>query len=134
MRSKLFFPMTWSCMSQIKLIFMQWNMVKVILTFWRLKLGFLLQFYCCKGYRNLYWSDVPDTHIDKVSCATSRNRFWEILSDLDLADSTEITENRYYKVRVLFEKLSFNLKEYASFVNHSVDESIIPYYGKHSTK
>ena len=41
--------MTWSCMSQIKLIFMQWNMVKVILTFWRLKLGFLLQFYCCKG-------------------------------------------------------------------------------------
>ena len=64
----------------------------------------------------------------------SRNRYREILSNLHLADNTQITEERYYKVRVLFEKLNFSLKQYGSFVNHSVDESIIPYYGKHGTK
>ena len=45
-----------------------------------------------------------------------------------------MTEDRYYKLRVLFEKLNLNFKQYGSFVNHSIDESIIPYYGKHSTK
>ena len=35
---------------------------------------------------------------------------------------------------ILFEKLDFNFKQYGSFVSHSVDESIIPYYGKHGTK
>ena len=64
----------------------------------------------------------------------SRNRFREILSNLHLADNTQITEDRYYKVQELFEKLNFNFKQYGSFVDHSVDESIIPYYGKHGTK
>ena len=45
----------------------------------------------------------------------SRYRFSEILSNLHLADNTQITEDRYYKVRVLFEKLSFNFKQYGSF-------------------
>ena len=64
----------------------------------------------------------------------SRNRFREILSNLHLADNKQITEDRYYKVRVLFEKLNFNFKQYGSFVNHSISDSIIPYYGKHGTK
>ena len=64
----------------------------------------------------------------------SRNRFREIISNLHLADNTQIREDRYYKVRVLFEKLNFSFKQYGSFVNHSVDESIIPYYGQHGTK
>ena len=55
----------------------------------------------------------------------SRNRSREVLSNLRLDDNTQITEDRYYKVRVLFEKLN---------VNHSVDENIIYYYGKHSTE
>ena len=64
----------------------------------------------------------------------TRNRFREILSNLHLADNTQVTEDRYYKVRVQFEKLNFNLKQHGSLVNHSVDESIIPYYGKHVTR
>ena len=64
----------------------------------------------------------------------STNRFQEILSNLHLIDNTQITEDRYYKVRVLFEKFNFNFIQYGSFVNHSVDENIIPYYGKHDTK
>ena len=94
----------------------------------------LLSGYCKVPYRSLYWADAPDTPNEAVSCAMSTNRFREILSNLHLADNTQITEDRYYKVRVLFEKLNFNFKQYGSFVNHSVDESIIPYYGKHGAK
>ena len=95
---------------------------------------FLLSWYCKVPNRDLYWADAPDTHNGAVSCAMSRNRFREILSNLHLVDNTLITEDSYYKVRVLFEKLNFNFKQYGSFVNHSVDESIILYYGKHGTK
>ena len=94
----------------------------------------LLPGYCKVPYRNLHRADAPDTHSEAVSCAMSINRFREILSNLHLADKTQITEDRYYKVRVLFEKLNFNFKLYGSFVNHSVDERIIRYYGKHGTK
>ena len=64
----------------------------------------------------------------------SRNRFREILINLHLADNTQITEIRYYKVQALFETLNFSFKQYGLFANHRVDESIIPYYGKHGTK
>ena len=83
----------------------------------------LLSGHCKVSNRNLYWADATDTHSEAVSCAMSRNRFREILSNLHLADNTQITEGRYYKVRVLFEKLNFNFRQYDSFVNDSVDES-----------
>ena len=86
----------------------------------------LLSRYCKVPYRSLYWADAPDTHNETVSCAMSRNRFLEVLSNLHLTDNTQITEDRYYKLRVLFEKLNFNFKHYGSFVNQSVDENIIP--------
>ena len=41
----------------------------------------------------------------------SRNIFRETLSNFHLADNTQIAEDRYYKVRVLFEKLNFNFKQ-----------------------
>ena len=49
MRSKLCFLMTWFCMWQTKPTFIQCNMVKLIWTFWRMKLELLLQFHCCQG-------------------------------------------------------------------------------------
>ena len=65
----------------------------------------------------------------------SRNKFRELLSNLHLAGNTQIdTGDRYYKSQVLFEKLDLSFKQYVSFLNHSVDESIIPYYGKHNKK
>ena len=47
----------------------------------------------------------------------SRNRFQEILSNLYLDDNTQIAKDRYYKVRVLFEKLNFHFKPCGSFAN-----------------
>ena len=68
MRSKLCFLMTWFCMWQIKPIFRQYSMVKVIWTFWRMKLG-LLQFYCCqdiaKFHIEIFTGQMHLTHIMK---------------------------------------------------------------------
>ena len=89
----------------------------------------LLSGYCKAPYPDLYWADAPDTHKEAASCVISGNRFRKILSNLHLADSTQVTENWYYRVRVLFEKLSFDFKHYGSFVNRSVDERITPYCG-----
>ena len=86
----------------------------------------LLPGYCKVPNRNLYWVDTPDKHNEAISRAMSRNRFREILSNIDLANKTQIIEDRYYKVRVLFGRLIFNFKQYGSFDNHSVDESVIP--------
>ena len=57
----------------------------------------LLPRYWKVPYRNLYWADAPDTHNEAVSCAMSRKRFREILSNLHLTRNTQIKEDRYYK-------------------------------------
>ena len=89
----------------------------------------LLLSMCCKvSYRKFY------THHEAVSSAVCRNRFRELLLSFHLTDNTQTTEGRYYKVRVLFEKLYINFKQYGSFVSLSADESIVLYYRKHSTK
>ena len=102
------------------------------------EIGLLLQFYCrqviAKFHIEIFIGQMHLTHNEAVSCAMSRYRFREILSNLHLTDNTQITEDRYYKVRVLFEKLNFNFKQYGSFVNQSVGETIFPYYGQHGTK
>ena len=54
----------------------------------------LLSGYCKVPYRDLHWADAPDTHNEAVSCEMSRNRFWEILSNLHLADNIQITKDR----------------------------------------
>ena len=86
----------------------------------------LLSGYFEVPYQDLYWEDAPDIDTEAASCAMSRNRFREILSNLHLVNNIQIAENRFYKVRVLFETWNLNFKQYGSFVNHNVDESIIP--------
>ena len=85
----------------------------------------LLSGYCKVPYQDLHWADTPDTNSLAASCLMSRNRFRKILPNIHLADSIQITENRYCRVRVQFEKLSFNFKQYGSFVNRRVVEKII---------
>ena len=72
MSSKLCFLMTWFCIWQIKRTFMQCDMVKVIWTFWGMKLGLLLQFYCCQGIVKSHIENFIEkmhlTHTMKQSC------------------------------------------------------------------
>ena len=71
MRSKLCFLMTWFCLWKVRPTFMQCNMVKVIRTIGRMKMGLLLHFYCCQGVRKvhieIFIEQMPLTHTMKQS-------------------------------------------------------------------
>ena len=64
----------------------------------------------------------------------SRNRFREIFSNLHIRYNTNIDDDRYYKVRPLFDILNTKFKRFVSVNNVRVDESMIPYYGRHGIK
>ena len=70
----------------------------------------LLSGYYKVPYRDIYWADAPNTHNEAVSSVMTRNRFWEMLSNLHLADNTQITEDRYYKVHSIIWKAWFQFQ------------------------
>ena len=94
----------------------------------------LLSGYCRVPYRELYWSTSPNIQNESVSRAIARNCFREIFSDLHIWDNTDIDDDRYFKVRPLFDILNTIFKRFVSANNFSVDESMTPYYGRHGTK
>ena len=85
-------------------------------------------------YCELYWVVSPDTHNKAVANAISCNCFREIFSCLYLTNYAEINSDRYYKVRPMFDSLNSNFKKYFTTNNYNIDETMIPYYGKHGTK
>ena len=85
-------------------------------------------------YRELHWAVAPDTHDAAVLNAISRQRFRDIFSNLHLANNAEINADRYYKMRCLFDMLKCNFKKHFSASDHSVNETMIPYFGKHGIK
>ena len=86
--------------------------------------------------RRLYWEPSPDVQNTAVSNAITRNRFEELMANVHVADNDNLAPNdRMAKVRPLFTALN------SKFVTHfprqqdlSVDESMVPYYGRHSAK
>ena len=73
----------------------------------------ILSCYCRVPYRELYWSTPLYTHNKSVSKATSRKGFRQIFSNLHIRDNTDTNEDRYYKVRSLFDILNTNFKRFS---------------------
>ena len=94
----------------------------------------VLSGYAPVPYRRLFWSNAPDVHNDLVAQSMRRNKFEAILQNLHFADNTKIDSDRYYKIRPLFTELNKSFKLLAPTPSLSIDESMIKYYGKHSTK
>ena len=95
----------------------------------------LLSGYNSLPNRRLYWSSIPDTHNQLVSDTMRRNTFDDIMRRVHLADNMKMTErDPYYKVRQLFDKVNKAFKVIDVPENLSVDETLIPYYGRHGTK
>lgn len=83
--------------------------------------------YFCKD------NDVPKILQDSIRC----NRFELILQNLHLNDNSElgVSTDRLYKLRPFLDSLGESFqKHYGLDENFSVDESMIPYYGKHYAK
>lgn len=95
----------------------------------------LLSGYHPLPYRRLYWKQDPDVHVILVSDAIRRNRFDELMRFIHLADNQgNDGTDKMYKVRPVFDMLNHGFKQISPGPTISVDESMIPYYGKHGCK
>ena len=97
--------------------------------------GILLSGYSKLPHRRLYWcpsDDVPPL----LSQSIRRNRFDDILKNLHLADNTVLDlSDRMAKLRPFMSKLQERFRQNNYLDEHlSVDESMIPYYGRHYAK
>lgn len=95
----------------------------------------LLSGYAKYPNKRMYWSgqkDVPKILQDSIRL----NRFEQILRHIHLNDNHGIDpEDRLYKLRPLITELNKNFRYHGGLEeNLSIDESMIPYYGRHYAK
>ncbi|CAH1976426.1 unnamed protein product [Acanthoscelides obtectus] len=86
--------------------------------------------------RRMFWENSKDTHNEVVSSAMSRDRFEFIMSNLHCCDNSKLSQqDRFAKVRPLFEAINRNFQLFCPVrAAHSVDESMVPYFGRHGCK
>lgn len=86
--------------------------------------------------RSLYWAQEDDVYNAAVANCMSRNRFDHIMKYLHLPDNTNIPVNdKIAKVRPLYDHLNQRFLKYFPMTREvSIDESMVPYFGKHSMK
>ncbi|XP_055910405.1 piggyBac transposable element-derived protein 2-like [Eupeodes corollae] len=98
----------------------------------------LLTGYLTPKYMRMFWQVKSDTHNELVASSMRRNIFFEIQQFVHLCDSTTLSPNdKFAKVREYFTKLNTNFKahfEKAGSSHTSIDETIVPYFGRHGTK
>lgn len=84
----------------------------------------------------MYWEQSVDCNFHGVASAMPRNRFEELLRYFHVADNNNLAkEDKFSKVRPLWNLCNERwVKYFPGDKNLSVDESMIPYYGKHGAK
>ncbi|XP_045501113.1 piggyBac transposable element-derived protein 3-like [Colias croceus] len=84
--------------------------------------------------RRMYWENSPDTKNELISSAMTRDRFDFIFRHLHVNDNQDL-QDKYTKVRPLVTLLNKKFLEFSPLEEHySVDEAMIPYYGRHGCK
>ncbi|KRY10351.1 PiggyBac transposable element-derived protein 3 [Trichinella patagoniensis] len=96
----------------------------------------LLSGYNCQPEAKYYWSTQPDMGAQGAISCMSRNRFMEIKKYLHLADNQKLVKgDKMSKVTPLYKLLNSSLVKHGMFHEKlSVDESIVPYFGRHAAK
>lgn len=96
----------------------------------------LLSGYVPLPRKVMFWQNRSDTNNKLVCEAISRDRFQYIMSNIHFNDNTQLNEaDRYSKIRPLFDILNEKFFEHAPVEeNHSIDESMVPYFGRHGGK
>jgi hypothetical protein len=96
----------------------------------------LLSGYSVRPRRRMYWELQEDVHNDAVSKAMTRRRFEEILRYCHIADNDQLlATDKFSKVRPLLSLLNERWLLFRPPECHlSIDESMIPYYGRHGAK
>lgn len=93
------------------------------------------------GYHTLpqlemYWSRDEDKGVALVKNCMSRNKFRNIKRNLHLCDNAELDKNdKFAKLRPLFDAINERNLQFGLFShNLSIDEEMVPYFGRHSAK
>lgn len=96
----------------------------------------LLSGYNTVPRRRMYWSQDDDVRNVAVVSAMTRDRFDDIMRYLHLSDNARLdAEDKMAKVRPLMSMLNERfLKYFIKTQNLSIDESMVPYYGRHGSK
>ncbi|RZC34126.1 DDE Tnp 1 7 domain containing protein, partial [Asbolus verrucosus] len=83
-----------------------------------------------------FWQNRNNTNNKLLCDAISRDRFQYIMSNLQFTDNTKLNKvDIYSKLRPLFDILNKKFFEYVlAEENHSIDESMIPYFGRQNGK
>ena len=84
--------------------------------------------------RRLYWSDSPDTQNTLVVNSMRRDTFDEIMRCFHCNDNMKMNNDRFYKVRPFFDHLYNANKSSEKKKYYSIDEVMVPYYGRHGDK
>lgn len=97
--------------------------------------GLLLSGYAKYPQKRMFWSSSPDVPVI-LQNSIRLNRFESILRNFHLNDNAKIEEDdRLYKLRPLIDHLNKTFQHHGGLEeNLSIDESMIPYYGKHYAK
>ncbi len=96
----------------------------------------LLSGYVVLPRRNLYGQREPDTHNEHVSGALSRGKFDYIMRNFHSCNNDKLNKSdRFAKIRKLLDKLIERFKCHTPHhESHSVDESMVLYFGRHGAK
>ena len=87
----------------------------------------LLTGYVPLPRRKLYWENSPDVHNEALSNAMSQNPFEDILSNLHFSDNWKVCPLYNLIIKRCFDNRP-------NTPDLSVDESMIPYYGRNNSK
>ena len=84
----------------------------------------------------MYWEISSDSRNTIVASLFTRNRFLAVLQYLHLADNNKLNpSNKFSKVNPLFKMINeSSLQNFIPEMNVSIDESMVPYYGRHGCK
>ena len=100
-------------------------------------LGILLfsGYHSVPAARN-FWSNQPDLKVPFVSNVMTRDTFDRLKTYMHLADNNNLMEgNKLAKVQPIYDVMNRNLTQFGFFHHDlSIDESMVPYYGKQSAK
>ena len=84
--------------------------------------------------RRLYWSESPNTQNKLVIDSMRHDTFEQIMRCLHFNDNMAMDGDRFFKVRPLFEHLNQANKDKEKVEFYSIDEIMVPYYGRHGDK
>ena len=88
--------------------------------------------------RKMYWSHDEDVHNEAIAASMARNRFCEMMKYLHVSDNANLqADAKMSKIWPLLSMLNEKFIHYFEFLktqNLSIDESMVPYYGRQSAK